>query len=407
MHALEQIWRAYTRDPIGSLLTIIGVVLGSAALVFLASGLEGASHAMARTSQRASGDDVVRIDPERAPDGVVELFRLSDRDAVALRDKESLPTDRVTASVTLYKQKATVGEETMPVGVQSGGARWMRITGVELLHGRMLTVHDEGERRCVVGYDVWQRLFDGKWPIDRPSIVLDGATKLRVVGVLKRRPPMGGGSGGETWRVDRKLFVSNTTLERAVKGGPHSKRITLRYEEDGTDARATSQRLEPYVMALHRGVRNFSFVALGKGMALDKIITAALMAVLAIGGLLSIVVGGINVMNAQLMTVGERAQELAIRRALGLSAARLRREVLLETVAMTGAGAAVGIGLGLGLAWGLAQVLSSLVAPWPFSIVPWSLGAAAGGCVIAGLVAGWIPARRASELPPALVLRGE
>lgn len=407
MHPLEQIWRVYTRDPVGSLLTVVGVVLGSAALVFLASGLEGAGYAMARTSQRAAGDDVVRIVPERPEAGEVALFPLSDQDAHALRDKEGLPDERVSASVTLYEQEATVGGETMPVGVQSGGARWMRITGLELLHGRMLNEHDDGERRCVVGYDVWKRLYGGKWPVERPSLLLDGATKMHVVGVLKRRPPIGGGSGGETWRVDRKLFVTNATLERAVKGGPHEKRITIRYDEQGEDARATSLRLEPYVTALHRGVRNFSFVALGKGMALDKVITAALMAVLALGGLLAIVVGGINVMNAQLMTVGERAQELAIRRALGLSADRLRREVLFETVAMTGAGAVMGIGLGLVSAWGLSRILTALVAPWPFSVVPWSLGAAVVACVTAGLVAGWIPARRASELPPALVLRGE
>ena len=208
MHALEQIWRAYTRDPIGSLLTIVGVVLGSAALVFLASGLEGASHAMARTSQRASGDDVVRIDPERAPDGVVELFRLSDRDAVALRDKESLPTDRVTASVTLYKQKATVWEETMPVGVQSGGARWMRITGVDcctVACSRFMTKASVavwwvttcgsdsstasgrstgprscsmGRRSCSGGWRVEASPSDGRWK--RGGDVASGSQALRV-----------------------------------------------------------------------------------------------------------------------------------------------------------------------------------------------------------------------------------
>ena len=111
-------------------------------------------------------------------------------------------------------------------------------------------------------------------------------------------------------------------------------------------------------------------------------------------------------MNAQLMTVGESAQELAIRRALGLSAARLRREVLLETVAMTGAGAAVGIGLGLGLAWGLAQVLSALERRGPFRLClgRWGRGRRLCDC---GLGSGLDPGASSIGASAALVLRGE
>lgn len=270
----------------------------------------------------------------------------------------------------------------------------------------MLMSHDEGTRRCVIGYDVWKRLFEGAWPITDPQLVLDGATKLEVVGVLDRRPPMGGGSGGETWRVDRKLFVSDATLERAIEAGPHEAWITLRYDDEKLDSKATSLRLAPYMRALHRGFENFSFVSLSEGMALDKVITAALLSVLALGGLVSIVVGGINVMNSQLVTVAERAHEFAIRRALGLSAARLRRDVLAEAVVMTGSGAAIGVVLGLGASWTLSEVLTAMVAPWPFSIVGWSVVAALTVCVVAGIIAGWIPAQRAAELPPAEVLRG-
>lgn len=408
MQQLREIWRVWSRDPFGSLLTVVGVVLGSASLVFLASGLQGASYAMARTSQSAAGDDIVSIHPERANSPRADSApELSPQDADALRSKESLEEGNVGTGTPLHRREASVGDKTMLVGVQSGGARWMRITGLEILHGRTLQPHDEGQRRCVIGFDIWKQVFDGKWPIASPSLVLDGATKMTVVGVLRRRPPMGGGSGGETWRVDRKMFVSDATFERAVTAGPHAPSIALKYEAGGEDTRAASLRLKPYVTALHRGVENFSFAALDKGMALDEIITAALMAVLLLGGLVAIAVGGINVMNSQLMTVTERAQEFAIRRALGLSAASLRTGVLLEAVTITGAGASVGVLLGLGAAWGLSVLLTATVAPWPFLPVPWSVAASLGACVVAGLIAGWVPARRASALPPAVVLRGE
>ncbi len=218
---------------------------------------------------------------------------------------------------------------------------------------------------------------------------------------------MGGGSGGETWRVDRKIFVPQGTFERAVEAGPHAWAITMKYPEGGNDPKATSRRLMPLVTALHRGAENFRFTALGKGMALNEVITAALMAVLALGGAVAIAVGGINVMNSQLVTVEERRRELAIRRALGLSAAGLRRGVLAEAVAMTGVSAVVGVGLGLIVGWGLSAALSAWVAPWPFRVVPWSVLVSLGACLCSGVLAGWVPARRASELPPAAVLRGE
>lgn len=282
----------------------------------------------------------------------------------------------------------------------------MGIAGLQVAHGRMLAPQDAGRRRCILGHDVFLRLFEGRWPMADPTVVIDGSTKLQVVGVLKRRPPMGGGSGGETWRVDRKVFVTEGTLERAIQGGPHGTAIHLQMDGE-EDPKTTSLRMKPYLQALHRGGSNFTFDALGQGTDLGKVIEAALMAVLLVGGLVSILVGGINVMNSQLVTVGERAQEFAIRRALGLSQARLMRGVWLESMAITTFGAVVGVVLGLGVSGGLSWILTRLVAPWPFDVVGWSVAVSVGTCAVAGLTAGWVPARRASEVAPAVILRGE
>lgn len=407
MPLLIDIWRILSRDPIGLLLTLVGVVLGSASLVFLASSLEGAAVALARTSQEATGSDVVRILPERPVGPVAERAPLlSPRDAEALRVKERLPESSVGTGSVLHQREASVGSKTMPVGIQSVSDAAMNIAGLKIAHGRMLAPQDAGTRRCVLGHDVFIRLFEDPWPVEDPTVLIDGSTKLQVVGVLKRRPPMGGGSGGETWRVDRKVFVTEATLERAIQGGPHGTAIHLAMGGE-EDAKTTSLRMKPYLEALHRGGSNFTFDALSQGMDLGNVIEAALMAVLLVGGLVSILVGGINVMNSQLVTVGERSQEFAIRRALGLSRARLMRGVWLESVGITAFGAVVGVVLGLGVSGALSLVLTRLVAPWPFTVVGWSVAVSLGTCAVAGLAAGWVPARRASEVTPAVILRGE
>jgi hypothetical protein len=407
MQSLLDIWRILTRDPVGLLLTLLGVVLGSASLVFLASGLEGASVALASTSQQATGSDIVRILPERPVGPRAERAPLlNPRDAEALRVKEHLPKSKVGTGSVLHHREASAGSKTMPVGIQSGSESSLLIAGLRVAQGRMLTPQDAGMRRCILGHDVHLRLFEGRWPMVDPSVLIDGSTKLQVVGVLERRPPMGGGSGGETWRVDRKIFVMEWTLERAIQGGPHGTAIHL--EMGGEEhVKTTSLRMKPYLEALHRGGSNFTFDGLSQGMDLGEVIEAALMAVLMVGGLVSILVGGINVMNSQLVTVGERAQEFAIRRALGLSRARLMRGVWMESLSITTFGAVIGVVLGLGVSGGLSLILTRLVAPWPFEVVGWSVAASVGTCAVAGLVAGWVPARRASEVAPAVILRGE
>ncbi len=407
MQSLIDIWRILSRDPVGLFLTLLGVVLGSASLVFLASSLEGASAALARTSQQATGSDIVRILPERPVGPVAERAPLlTPRDAEALRVKERLQKSKVGTGSVLHQREASVGAKTMPVGIQSGSDSSMSIAGLKTAHGRMLAPQDAGRRRCVLGHDVFARLFEGQWPMADPTVLIDGSTKLQVVGVLERRPPMGGGSGGETWRVDRKVFVTEGTLERAIQGGPHGTAIHL--EMGGEEhVKTASLRMKPYLEALHRGGSNFTFDGLSQGMDLGEVIEAALMAVLMVGGLVSILVGGINVMNSQLVTVGERAQEFAIRRAMGLSRARLMRGVWLESMGITTFGAVVGVVLGLGVAGAFSVVMTRLVAPWPFEVVGWSVAASVGTCAVAGLVAGWVPARRASEVAPAVILRGE
>ncbi len=408
MPSLRSLLRRTSLDPAGLVLPLLGVVLGSAALVFLSSGLHGATYALERTSQRASGTNVVRVIPGKPLGTRADLARgLTPQDARALQHKEHLADAQVGTATTLHQREASVGRKTMPVGVQAGNAADLRLDDLQILHGRMLDPAETGRRHCVIGHDVWKRLFDGTWPPPDAAIVLDGSTRLAVVGVLRPKPPMGGGSGGETWRVDRKVYVSDATFERAVRGAPNETSITLAYDAAKETGKETSLRLAPYLQALHRGVGGHTWEPLEGGMALDEVIRSVLMAVLLLGGGLSIAVGGINVMNSQLVTVSERAREFALRRALGLSASRLRRGVLAESVGIAVLGAMMGVGLGALGAWGLSSLLTSLVAPWPFTVVPGSIVGAVGACGLAGLLAGWIPARRASEVAPAVVLRGE
>jgi putative ABC transport system permease protein len=142
-------------------------------------------------------------------------------------------------------------------------------------------------------------------------------------------------------------------------------------------------------------------------MQVDMLIAGALGVILLGCALVATVVGAVNVMNAQLVQLHERTREYGICRALGLSARRLRSRVLFETLACTLVGSVFGVVAGLSLAWVLSKALTVLVTPWPFDVVLWSIGAAVGGAALAGVLAGWVPAKRASEIPLAQCLKAE
>lgn len=412
MSTLIDIIKDALREPGRVALTLFGIVLGAASIVFLGSALEAAAISLSRLSQDASGEDISNV-YERPVRNVSQArtFRfLSDSDLRALAEIEGLPLTQTAAANTLYRQEGSRNGKTAPVGVQGGGTEYMTISGLELLKGRLLLPEEDGERVAVIGIDVWRDLFDSQWPVADARLTINGGVQVRVVGVLKSRPPMGGGGDG-TWMFDRKVYVSNTTLRRAFADRIDYDDVYMRHTPpaDGRlpDMKAVAERLTPVLETLHLGVRNFEFAALNQGQQLWMLITYALGGIMFASGFIAMLVGGVNVMNAQLVSLHEKTKEFGIRRALGLSKAGLQSRVVAEAAVYASLGGATGVLLGLFGAWAIAALLTRFLAPWPFLVVPWSIIAALGSAACVGLLAGLLPAYRAGRLVPSECLREE
>jgi ABC-type antimicrobial peptide transport system permease subunit len=335
---------------------------------------------------------------------------LSERDGAAIARRDELPVDHVAASHVLYSQDATVGAKTKPIGVQSGGTGAARLANLELLHGRWMQPGEESARVCVIGYEVWKDLFGGRWPLATDGLTINHGTRFRVVGVLQHRPLIGGGSGDGTWRVDRKIWVPTGAFLRAIRAAEAVDEITIRHEPVKgrmLDRKSTARRLLPYLQSLHLGAENFEFDALKGGGQLDALISVALTVLMLGCSVVAMTVGGVNVMNAQLVSLQERTREYGIHRALGMSASRLRGSVLMESGLFALAGSLAGVVLGLAATWLLSVALSAFVLPWPFVVVPWSVAAAFGVSGFTGVLAGWLPAQRTTRLSLSACLRAE
>jgi putative ABC transport system permease protein len=393
--------RGIRREPMRFALTLVGIVVGAASIVFLASALHGANFALAYASQNATGADITRVTAHRPPPGSQGVAPgLSSRDARVLR--ASGGGGEAVASSTLYHREASVAgaARSKHVGIQSGGAAYASLTGLVLVHGHFPRADEENARVCVIGYNVWQDLFGGAWPL-KQALIVDQATRLEVVGVLASKPPMGGGDGDGTWRIDRQVFVTNTLFERDIAPVDAFDEIAFRHAAGAEVVRSpkvVATELLPVLLNLHRGILDFEFDALSEDADLDTLITLALSFILVGCGVVSTLVGGVNVMSAQLVTVQERTREYGIRRALGISAGRLARDVVLETLLLTCSGSVLGVWLGIGGAWAVAASMSRWVTPWPFAIVPWAILGALSAGIVAGLFASYVPARSASRL---------
>ena len=131
---------------------------------------------------------------------------------------------------------------------------------------------------------------------------------------------------------------------------------------------------------------------------ISKVLFTALPGLVAI----SLVVGGIVIMNIMLMAVAERTREIGIRKALGAKRRDILAQFIIESATLSTVGAALGIGTGIGLAFGVRAL-----TPLPAAVAPWSIGLAVALGVVVGMVAGVYPASRASKLDPITALRSE
>lgn len=411
---LRDLYRRLRRDRLRTFLTLLGIVLGAASLCFLGSALTAGLESLSRTSQRISGDDVQRIRSQ--PPAFEQQFRtarrLSSEDERALSAHEGLPAAQVQSASKLFGQNASAGQNKMKIGIQSGGTSYARLSNLELLEGRWLDEEEEKENACLLGFDVWQKLFGGVWPLRDNRVLVNDALRLRVVGVLKRRPTIGASGGDGTWMYDRKIFVGSPYFARNIEQVDEPYELALRYDPIDhrlPDRRETALRLSPYLQNLHLGVRNFVFDALrddDEG-ATEALIIWGLSAILFAAGIVSMIVGGVNVMNASLVTLHERTKEFGIRRALGASARHLSFRVLFEAALISSIGGVLGVGIGLASAYALSVVLAPVFLYWPFVIVDWSVAAALGSSLGVGILAGLVPAIRAGQILPAECLRAE
>lgn len=391
-----------------SALTILGIVIGITAIMVVMSVGTGAENLILNQIQ-GIGATSVFVEPGREPKGPSDF---SEAFTDSLKDREVEAVRRLTGSglkdlTPMIMLAATVAQqrETRRSNILGAGPLLFETLNLEPADGAFYTEDSVRERAsvAVIGSDVKEELFGLSDAVGQRIKIKN--TSFRVVGVIEPKGQV------SFFNVDDSVFVPHTTAQAYLTGTSHYQAIWVRAQsEDVVDTLV--EDIERTLRQLHNisdpDKDDFHVTTQEDALETVGVITTALQAMLVSIAAISLVVGGIGIMNIMLVSVTERTREIGLRKALGARNKDILRQFLFEAILLTMIGGAVGVAFGAALSYLAAQILSrTVVLSWeftfPFSAMVLGLGVAGG----VGLVFGLYPARQAARKSPMEALRYE
>ncbi len=394
--ALREIRRNLTR----SFLTVVGVVIGVAAVVTMVTLGRGATAAVKDQITKMGSNILVLLPGQDWSGSGAPQFSIKDVDAI----HEQIPGIRSLSPRVQAMEKTIYQENTRDTDIQGATASYFTIANWKLSIGRFFTEAEVSEAAavCVIGETVRKELFGED--VDPVGLKIRlKSTALEVIGVTVAK-----GQGGFSNDLDANIITPYTTVLRRLKGrgnGNNINQVTISVAEDYPRANIMAD-----VSALMRERRNiganekdnfniYDSRQLAEVMSSSTQVMTSLLG--AVAGV-SLLVGGIGIMNIMLVSVTERTREIGIRLAIGARAREVMLQFLVEAVALSSVGGVAGILLGYGLCVSLAKIVG---APFLFdpqiNILAFLFSAAIG------ILFGFMPARRAAGLDPIDALRHE
>ena len=404
-------WRSIRGNASRSLLTALGVIIGVAAVVALTAVGAGVTRSVTANLERL-GTNLLTIGAA-VTQGSAGIVRGESGARITVGDAESLRSLQtvdgrilgVAPSVATNLQVRASGLNTT---AQAVGAwpDYARIRDLEVSSGAWWTdVEVEGRARvAVLGHEIAQELFPGMDPLGQSLTV--GTHGFTVVGVL---PDKGAGFGSPNRQIIVPLSTYLQRLARSqVAGGTSAQSVSQIYLR-ATDARhLTDLKADvTQLLADERGevdLEALSFQVQNQADTLESLTSISRTLTLFLGAIagISLLVGGIGIMNIMLVSVTERTREIGIRKALGARPADIRLQFLVEAVVLAAGGGMLGLAVGAAGARFVGPVVGIAAA---LTVAP--MATAFGVALFVGVVFGLYPAQRAARLDPVAALRHE
>jgi putative ABC transport system permease protein len=397
--ALASIWA----NKLRSMLTLLGNIVAVSSIITVVALITGVNAAVTDAIVSDLGADSFTIQRMGMTQNEDDFERMRNNPLVTLDDAEAIKRFAITVqSVMAQAQTQTRvsyrDEELETVQVQGVSDEYLDFATFDAERGRMITPTEINRKRNVtlIGWGTADRLFGAEDPLDK-KIKIAGMP-FTVIGVSKKKGAAFGQSLDEFVVIPlgsyQKLFGARQSLQLMVK--PRDAMFAQRARDEARVALRVDRGLKP------SEPDNFGLVASDSVLGIFQQAVAGI-AVLLVGIVgLSLLVGGIVIMNIMLMVVSERTREIGLRKALGAKRRDIMSQVLTESVTLSLVGGIVGIALGAAF----STIISSLT-PVPSAVEMWSVMLGVIITAAVGLFFGWMPARRAAMLDPIEALRRE
>lgn len=395
------------RNTSRSILTILGIVIGIAAVIVMLSIGQGAQGYV--LNQVASlGSDVIFVAPGRGASSggppspfTPQTLHLSDAKALQKRGPFS-----VVSSVLITNATVTAQENSSFTDIAGTDEYQLDIFPAELALGRFIDSEDVSAhaRVGVLGSDIAKDLFGDQNPIGERVTIKN--LPVRVVGVVT---PQGSKFFSN---LDKRIYLPVTTAQRELMNVDYVSYISLKSTVDietGKDEARAILRDTHAIDNPNNDLSKDDFHASSQSDAVNTIagVGFALTLLLASIAAISLLVGGIGIMNMMLVSVTERTREIGLRKAIGGTEQNILAQFLLEAVILTLGGGILGITVGVIISFLASFIIKIFVSGWAFIIPPSAIAASFIVATVVGIAFGYYPAKRAAKLDPIEALRYE
>ena len=394
--------KALNNNKLRCFLTMLGIIIGVASVItMLAIGQGSKDSIKAQISEM--GSNMIMIHPGNMQRGGVrqsadDMQTLEVADYEALRQLPGVAA--VSPSVNSGGQLVN-GNNNWPSSIYGVNPDYLEIRKLKIKDGTIFSDHDiqTAAKVCVLGKTVVDNLFpNGEDPIGR--VVRFGSIPLTVIGVLESK---GTNSMGQD--QDDVVLAPYTTVMKRVLAIDYIQGIfASAADEDQTEE--TIEQITQTLRTTHKlkedAENNFEIRSQQELSEMMNSTSDMMTVLLACIAGISLLVGGIGIMNIMYVSVTERTREIGLRMSIGARGIDILSQFLIEAVIVSVTGGVIGILFGI-----VASLLVTLLAHWPVSVQMYSVGLSFVVCTVTGIFFGWYPAQKASNLDPIEALRYE